>query len=190
MINYAIITMHWLLTVLYIDTGFRGLPGWKAIVAAHNTLTVGLNDPPRVSQGQGAIPKNVLQLAPKRRDSVKRYVQLEDNRIRLQISGLYFVYSQVTFVHISNGESIPLEGPHGHYVYRHNTVLPNDGNEQLLRSCKTVADNAQGSNFIEQTSFTAGLFKLRAQDELFVNVSDVRSVSHKLGASYLGLYKV
>ena len=138
--------------------------------------------------GQGVqTPVTTLTLSTRRHKTFLQTVSLHQNRLRIQDPGLYFIYSQMTFIYPRRTHKH--RKTQDHYVYKHNDVLPIDGNELLLKASKTVGHTGQG-HFTEDTSFTAGIFRLRAQDEVFVNVSDVTSVSDTPGTSFLGLYKI
>ena len=144
-------------------------------------------DPHRLAVAHASLRHhgNTLYLTHHRNSDVSLRVDVAENCFYVKHPGYYFIYSQVTFTYRAMTSGA---GVQGHYVYRHSDVLPNDGNELLLRNSKTL--NSQGALFTETTSFTAGIHLLRAGDCVFVNVSDVTAVSHNPDTSFLGLHGV
>ena len=106
--------------------------------------------------------------------------------------GVYFIYSQINHkTRIT--DSLPYSG--AYYVYRYNKVYPNDGNELLMRSGDmgphyTPADSSSTRSSTRSSRFAAGLFYLRSDDEIFINVSLLSPGSHVTDDSYLGLFSV
>lgn len=113
-------------------------------------------------------------------------IHVDDSRIIINTSGLYFVYSQIFFSDLYRGQA-QSNGSHAlyHYVYRFNYIYPNDGQELLLKSVRTQCW-AENKIFGDYTSYTAGVFKLNAGDQIFVKVSQIRLISRDGQASFFG----
>ncbi|XP_022338095.2 tumor necrosis factor ligand superfamily member 10-like isoform X2 [Crassostrea virginica] len=118
-----------------------------------------------------------------------RGIQLRNDRIRVNNSGLYYLYSQVYFLsqylnEISSGATTLY-----HYVYRYNVIYPNGGEELLLKSVRTKCWERVKA-YDDYTSFTGGVFHLNVGDEIYVKVSNISQVSHDPKATFLGTFKI
>ena len=160
---------------------FSAVPGKFNEVAAHVLLT--FDSPPsstRKRLGMGLHGENTFHTS----------LDITDNSIKIRHPGYYYIYCQVTFLRYGTGRTSSRGIPLSFHVYRYSRFLPNDGNEQLLRSSETPPAQGQHGSFSEQVRYTGALVYLRAQDELFVSVSDITSGSHYRGSSFFGVVKV
>ena len=114
-------------------------------------------------------------------------ILVDDSRIFINTSGLYFVYSQIFFSDLYKGQALSNKShTFYHYVYRFNHIYPNDGQELLLKSVRTECW-AKSKFFGDYTSYTAGVFRLNVGDQIFVKVSQIRLMSRDRQASFFGV---
>lgn len=117
-------------------------------------------------------------------------VRVENSRIIVNTSGLYFVYSQIFFSNLYKGQTTSNTSQAlYHYVYRWNVFYPNDGNELLLKSVRTQCW-AENRVYGDYTSYTSGVFKLSAGDNLYVKASKLDLISRDPKASFFGIAKL
>lgn len=128
------------------------------------------------------------------------HVTYRHGRIVVPDDGLYYVYSQVSFLEVLpiSGTGYGGSGPSGygtespslsHYLYRYNIIYPNGGEEKLVQNSIT---KCWGPNkaFGEYTSYLGAVFLLRQGDEVFVKVSNLSMVARDPKSNYFGLFKV
>lgn len=118
-----------------------------------------------------------------------RGVQLRNDRIRVNNSGLYYLYSQVYFLSLYFGGNSPGATTLYHYVYRYNVIYPNGGEELLLKSVRTQCWE-RNKEYDDYTSFTGGVFRLNVGDEIYVKVSNISQVSQDPKATFFGMFKL
>ena len=114
-------------------------------------------------------------------------IQVKDSQIIIDASGLYLVYSQIYFNSVYKGQ--PLQNTSQvlyHYVYRWNIIYPNGGHELLLKSVRTQCW-AENRVYGDYTSYTAGVFKLNAGDNLYVQSSNLEILSREQHATFIGI---
>lgn len=157
-----------------------------AMATAH--LLVGLQNPSN-SYGKGPVPiRNWSSADPVAHASG---LILRKDRIKINASGLYFLYSQVYFTAIfSDGrhkanESLTIY----HYMYRYNVIYPNGGEQLLFKSVKTECW-AKTKEYSDFTSYTGGAIFLNAGDEVYIKVSDVSLISRDSKASFIGMFRI
>ncbi|XP_060069180.1 tumor necrosis factor ligand superfamily member 6-like [Ylistrum balloti] len=119
-------------------------------------------------------------------------LSFQNDRLRINTSGLYFIYSQVYFDRMCDqvlqetGTSYPIY----HYVYRFNVIYPNGGEQLLMKSVRTPCWTQQKSIHGDYTSYTAAAIRMAAGDEIYVMVSNISMVSPVPEASFLGVFKI
>lgn len=118
-----------------------------------------------------------------------RGVQLRNDRVRVNNSGLYYLYSQVYFLSLYFGGNSPGATTLYHYVYRYNVIYPNGGEELLLKSVRTQCWE-RNKEYDDYTSFTGGVFRLNVGDEIYVKVSNISQVSQDPKATFFGMFKL
>lgn len=118
-----------------------------------------------------------------------RGVQLRNDRVRVNNSGLYYLYSQVYFLSLYFGGNSPGATTLYHYVYRYNVIYPNGGEELLLKSVRTQCWD-RNKEYDDYTSFTGGVFRLNVGDEIYVKVSNISQVSQDPKATFFGMFKL
>ncbi|XP_062598005.1 tumor necrosis factor ligand superfamily member 10-like [Saccostrea cucullata] len=116
-------------------------------------------------------------------------MQLGHDRIRINSSGLYYIYSQVYFLSQYFGGKSSGATTLYHYVYRYNVIYPNGGEELLLKSIRTQCWE-RNKDYDDYTSFTGGVFRLNVGDEIYVKVSNISQVSQDPKATFLGMFKL
>ncbi|KAK3094465.1 hypothetical protein FSP39_002072 [Pinctada imbricata] len=114
-----------------------------------------------------------------------------NDRIKVNTSGLYFVYSQVYFVSYPHSQTNSSSSSHAlyHFVYRFNVIYANGGEELLLKGVRTKCWS-RIKDFDDYTSYTGAVLHLNANDEIYVKVSNVSSISVDSKATFLGLFKI
>jgi len=117
-------------------------------------------------------------------------VTLHNDRIKIDTSGLYFVYSQVTHNMFYTGEE-RTRPSHVlfHYVYRFNVIYPNGG-EQLLMKTSTTECWDKRMLFGDYPTYTGSAINLHVGDEVYVKVSNISLLSRDPKAVFFGLVKL
>ncbi|XP_045201283.2 tumor necrosis factor ligand superfamily member 10-like [Mercenaria mercenaria] len=120
-----------------------------------------------------------------------RKVQYRFGRIVISEEGLYYVYSQLSFLEVfDNPRNIETGSlPLSHYIYRYNFIYPRGGEESMIQSSITKCWG-QNQAFGEYTSYLGAVFHLRQGDELFVKVSNLTLIVREPKLNYFGLFKV
>ncbi|XP_033760527.1 tumor necrosis factor ligand superfamily member 6-like [Pecten maximus] len=119
-------------------------------------------------------------------------LSFQNDRLRINTSGLYFIYSQVYFDRMCNHVMQETNTPYPiyHYVYRFNVIYPNGGEQLLMKSVRTPCWTQEKSLHGDYTSYTAAAIRMAAGDEIYVMVSNISMVSPVPEASFLGLFKI
>ncbi|XP_046574306.1 tumor necrosis factor ligand superfamily member 10-like [Haliotis rubra] len=124
------------------------------------------------------------------------HVSYRHGRIVVPSDGLFYVYSQVSFLEVFNihsdgsSSSYSTESPSlSHYLYRYNIIYPHGGEETLIQNSITKCWG-QNKAFGEYTSYLGAVFHLRQGDEVFVKVSNITMVSRDPKSNYFGLFKL
>lgn len=117
-------------------------------------------------------------------------VQYRHGRIVILEAGLYYVYSQLSFLErLDDPSSVSTSQSLSHYIYRYNIIYPNGGEEQMVQSSFTKC-SGENKRVGEYTSYLGSVFYLRQGDEVFVKVSDLTLVVWEPKQNYFGLFKV
>ncbi|XP_041351614.1 tumor necrosis factor ligand superfamily member 10-like [Gigantopelta aegis] len=128
------------------------------------------------------------------------HVTYRHGRIVVPTDGLYYVYSQISFLEVfdplhgdgsqSNPSSTSTESPSlSHYIYRYNIIYPLGGEEPLVQNSITKCWG-QNKAFGEYVSYLGAVFNLRQGDEVFVKVSNLSMVAREPKSNYFGLFKL
>lgn len=112
-------------------------------------------------------------------------------RIVIQEEGLYYVYSQLSFLEVFDNPNTMDSGSQSlsHYIYRYNIIYPHGGEESMIQNSITKCWG-QNKAFGEYTSYLGAVFHLRQGDELFVKVSNLTLIVREPKLNYFGLFKV
>ncbi|XP_050390014.1 tumor necrosis factor ligand superfamily member 10 [Patella vulgata] len=121
-------------------------------------------------------------------------VTYRHGRIVVPVPGLYYVYSQISFLELfmnrDSGNGASTESPSlSHYLYRYNIIYPNGGEEKMIQNSITKCWG-QNKGFGEYTSYLGAVFDLRQGDEIFVKVSNLTMVVKDPKSNYFGLFKL
>ncbi|XP_069104085.1 uncharacterized protein [Argopecten irradians] len=116
-------------------------------------------------------------------------VNLTTDRLVIEDTGLYMVYSQIYF-----SKYVPVTALRSatliyHLVYRFNTIYPNGGNQVLMKTVRTMTFDPRMTHS-DLTSFTAAAIQLIAGDQIFVKVSNISLMSMNEKANFLGVVKL
>ena len=118
-------------------------------------------------------------------------VEVRNDRIVVPETGLYFVYSQVGFL-IYYDSNKPVSGHEQsifHYVIRYNPRLPNDGNQELMRTDLSQCWE-QSKTYSRYTSYVGSAIRLQQNDELYVKVSQFASLQKQPSLTFFGMFKL
>ncbi|GAB1599789.1 tumor necrosis factor ligand superfamily member 10-like [Argonauta hians] len=167
-------------------------PGDKENVpAAHMMGSIKSHEPPRAPGKQITIGEWIYN---KDLGFIQK-ANYRHGRIVIPSTGLYFIYSQVSFlevVDIKQGNSKPpsTTSPSlSHYLYRYNLIYPLGGEETLIQNSITKCWG-HNKSFGEYTSYLGAVFQLRQGDEIFVKVSNLTLLTTDRKSNYFGLFKI
>ncbi|NXE86847.1 CD40L protein, partial [Menura novaehollandiae] len=104
----------------------------------------------------------------------------QEGKLKVKEAGLYYIYSQVSFC----TKEVSL-APFTLYIYLH---IPKEEDRLLLKGQKTQSTL---KSFCELQSIrVGGVFSLREDDMVFVNVTDSTKVRYSHGNTYFGMFKL
>ncbi|CAG5116787.1 unnamed protein product [Candidula unifasciata] len=108
-------------------------------------------------------------------------LKVTSGRLHINAPGTYFVYSSMHFK--------PRVGTFGYKLWEHNISLnrENRPDETLAHSCHSCFTDCDRE---VHTSYTGGVFQLRHNDLVYVNVTSKDLVAFDGQASYLGLIMI
>ncbi|NXH20890.1 CD40L protein, partial [Bucco capensis] len=107
-------------------------------------------------------------------------ISYQDGKLKVEEAGLYYIYSQVSYC-----TKAAMSAPFTLYIYLH---LPKEEDRLLLKGLDTHSNPRPDCDL--QSIRVGGIFKLRAGDMVFVNVTDSTRVSFRHGNSYFGIFKL
>ena len=119
-------------------------------------------------------------------------------RIVVPLDGLYFIYSQVSFMEaLPSSRSTPSDTQFyqttsptvSHYLYRYNIIYPDGGEEKLIQNSISKYWGSR-QKIGEYTSYLGAAFLLRKGDEIFVKVSNLTMLTYDPKSCFFGLFKV
>ncbi|XP_052783995.1 tumor necrosis factor ligand superfamily member 10-like [Mya arenaria] len=119
-------------------------------------------------------------------------VQYRHGRIVILEAGLYYVYSQLSFLEVFDRPGAQVDTGSqslSHYIYRYNIIYPHGGEEAMIQNSITKCWG-QNKAFGEYSSYLGAVFYLRQGDELFVKVSNLTLIVREPKLNYFGLFKV
>ncbi|XP_068105677.1 CD40 ligand [Hyperolius riggenbachi] len=105
-----------------------------------------------------------------------------NGRVRVEVPGAYYVYSQVTFC--ANSTQF-LKAPFVQYVY---LKRENEADRILLKGANTFI--SQTANCALHSSQPGAIFTLRKNDLVYVRVTDPACVTYSPEYTYFGMFKV
>ncbi|KAF4788947.1 CD40 ligand [Turdus rufiventris] len=103
----------------------------------------------------------------------------KEGKLKVEEAGLYYIYSQVSFC---TTESL---APFTIYIYLH---IPKEEDRLLLKGQKTQSTLKSLCEL--QSIRVGGVFNLREDDMVFVNVTDSTKVRYSHGNTYFGIFKL
>ncbi|NXC54853.1 CD40L protein, partial [Aleadryas rufinucha] len=104
----------------------------------------------------------------------------EEGKLKVEEAGLYYIYSQVSFC----TREVSL-APFTLYIYLH---IPKEEDRLLLKGQKTQSTLKSLCEL--QSIRVGGVFNLREDDMVFVNVTDSAKVKYSHGNTYFGIFKL
>lgn len=119
---------------------------------------------------------------------------LVDNQIVIPESGLYFVYSQVSYSVSSGGDSSDGEAaPLSHRIWRHADSM--GGRVPLIGGVRSACQSAGGSEGGEaaghgwyNTIYLGAVFKLKGGDMLWTETNQLSKVEKEEGKTFFGVF--
>lgn len=112
----------------------------------------------------------------------------KEGKLKVEEAGLYYIYSQVSFC----TPEVSL-APFTLYIYLH---IPKEEDRLLLKGQKTQSslktrEEGHLKTLCELQSIrVGGVFNLREDDMVFVNVTDSTKVRYSHGNTYFGIFKL
>ncbi|NXU92006.1 CD40L protein, partial [Xiphorhynchus elegans] len=103
----------------------------------------------------------------------------QDGKLKVKEAGLYYIYSQVSFC-----TKEPTSAPFTLYIYLH---IPKEEDRLLLKGLQTQGTRKDCEL---QSIRVGGVFKLREDDMVFVNVTDSTKLNFSHGNNYFGMFKL
>lgn len=155
----------------------------------------------------GNVEKDMQATVPGRQLLISKWIYNADlgftqkvgyrhGRLVIPSTGLYFIYSQVSFLEMldiaKQGESkqqSTASSSLSHYLYRYNIIYPRGGEETLIQNSITKCWGHKKA-FGEYTSYLGAVFKLRQGDEIFVKVSNLTLLTKDHKSNYFGMFKI
>ncbi|NWU76115.1 CD40L protein, partial [Onychorhynchus coronatus] len=122
---------------------------------------------------------SVLQLQETMYGPTNILISNQKGKLKVKEAGLYYIYSQVSFC--TKEES---SAPFTLYVYLH---LPKEEDRLLLKGLQTQGTRKDCEL---QSIRVGGVFKLRENDMVFVNVTDSTKLIVSHGNNYFGIFKL
>ncbi|NWZ41271.1 CD40L protein, partial [Brachypodius atriceps] len=104
----------------------------------------------------------------------------QEGKLKVEEAGLYYIYCQVSFC--TGKES---SAPFTLYIYLH---IPQEEDRLLLKGQKT--QSTLKSHCELQSIRVGGVFNLREDDMVFVNVTDSTKMNYNHGNTYFGIFKL
>lgn len=107
-------------------------------------------------------------------------ISYQEGKLKVKEAGLYYIYAQVSFcTKAANSAPFTL------YIYLY---LPMEEDRLLLKGLDTHSTSTSLCDL--QSVRVGGVFKLREDDMVFVNVTDSRRVNYNHGSTYFGIFKL
>ncbi|XP_066266751.1 tumor necrosis factor ligand superfamily member 10-like isoform X3 [Branchiostoma lanceolatum] len=116
-------------------------------------------------------------------------MKYRDGYIKVPVDGLYYVYSQLYFRYMRDDRQSRPADNHQllHYTYKKSATYRDK--QEVMKSARTKCWSKR-SQYGLLSSYQGGVFRLRAGDRLFVQVSNVAMVSFEEAASYFGAFMI
>ncbi|KAG6937166.1 CD40 ligand [Chelydra serpentina] len=107
-------------------------------------------------------------------------ISYKGGKLKVEKEGLYYIYSQVSFC------TKPAPGaPFTVFIYLN---LPSESDRLLLKGQDTHSSSSVYCAL--QSTHLGGVFELRKDDVVFVNVTDSTQVNYDHGNTYFGMFKL
>ncbi|NXS19361.1 CD40L protein, partial [Mystacornis crossleyi] len=106
-------------------------------------------------------------------------ISSEEGKLKVEEAGLYYIYSQVSFC---PGK---VSSPFTLYIYLH---IPKEEDRLLLKGQNTQSTLKSSCEL--QSIRVGGVFNLREDDMVFVNVTDSTKLRFSHGNTYFGIFKL
>ncbi|XP_078613000.1 tumor necrosis factor ligand superfamily member 10-like [Branchiostoma floridae x Branchiostoma japonicum] len=116
-------------------------------------------------------------------------MKYRDGYIKVPQDGLYYVYSQLYFRYMRDSKESRSTDNHQllHFTYKKSATYRDK--QEVMKSARTKCWSKR-SPYGLLSSYQGGVFRLRAGERLFVQVSNVALVSFEEAASYFGAFMI
>ncbi|MEE6496720.1 hypothetical protein FKM82_002472 [Ascaphus truei] len=156
----------------------------KEVISKMRTLIAEKETSPVAAHlvGQQSSSKEVLQWMQKGYSSMLDQMTYANGKLRVETPGVYYVYAQVSFC--MNSTQSP-RAPFVQYIF---LSRPPEADKLLVKGANTfISPTAECAlHSIQQ----GGVFTLRHNDQLFVNVTDSSRVNYSPGFTYFGMFRL
>ncbi|XP_072286573.1 CD40 ligand [Pyxicephalus adspersus] len=126
--------------------------------------------------------KEVLQWQEKGYLSTRNEITYTSGKLRIETSGVYYIYSQVSFcVNLTQFQKAPFV----QYIY---LKRPYETDKPLLKGANTFVSSS--ANCALHTTQLGAVFTFRKNDFVFVNVTDPSCVNYSPEYTYFGMFKL
>ncbi|KAG9478397.1 hypothetical protein GDO78_013420 [Eleutherodactylus coqui] len=114
--------------------------------------------------------------------TTKSEISYINGQLRVEMPGVYYVYSQVSF---SSNSAQFLKAPFVQYIYM---KRPHETERLLLKGANTFLSQPERSDL--HSSQVGGVFTLKKNDSIFVNVTDPSLIDYSPEFTYFGMFKL
>ncbi|XP_066435985.1 CD40 ligand [Eleutherodactylus coqui] len=126
--------------------------------------------------------KDALRWKEKGYLTTKSEISYINGQLRVEMPGVYYVYSQVSF---SSNSAQFLKAPFVQYIYM---KRPHETERLLLKGANTFLSQPERSDL--HSSQVGGVFTLKKNDSIFVNVTDPSLIDYSPEFTYFGMFKL
>ncbi|XP_053570527.1 CD40 ligand [Bombina bombina] len=132
--------------------------------------------------GEKNTNSQVLQWMEKGYTSMRKQITYANGKLQVDIPGIYYIYSQVSFCLNSTQFS---RAPFTQNIF---LSRPHETDKLLLKGANTFVSQTTDCSLhsIQQ----GGVFTFRQGDQLFVNVTDSSRINYSPGLTYFGMFKL
>ncbi|KAM8952353.1 CD40 ligand [Pelodytes ibericus] len=132
--------------------------------------------------GKNSNNQEVLQWMSKGYASMTHNITYTNDKLEVEVPGVYYVYSQVSFC-VNTIQSS--RAPFVQYIYLHRQ---HETDKLLLKGAN--ADFSQTGECALHSIQQGAVFTFKQHDQLYVNVTDTSRMNYSPGATYFGMYKL
>ncbi|XP_053330021.1 CD40 ligand [Spea bombifrons] len=132
--------------------------------------------------GEKSNNTEVLQWMSKGYATMRQQIAYSNGKLKVEIPGVYYVYSQVSFCVNTKQSS---RAPFLQYIYLRRQ---HEMDKLLLKGAKAIP--SQTGDCSLHSLQQGAVFTLKQNDQLFVNVTDSSYINYSPGLTYFGMFKL